>query len=87
MAHSRPQSLLRSLVSRGPRTLRRLDGLVAVPCDGPDRDLVVLWDPAEEQIVDVIPASRAGRYAEEDDLWAEARSWGGAPEPAFAAAA
>lgn len=79
------QSLLRSLVSRGRRTLRRMDGLVAVPCEGADRDLVVLWDPTEEQIVDVIPASRAGRYAEEDDLWAEARGWG--QEPAWAAAA
>jgi len=80
------QSLLRSLVSRGPRTLRRMDGLVAVPCEGDDRDLVVLWDPTEEQIVDVIPASRAGRYADEDDLWMEARTWG-ASEPAYAAAA
>ena len=80
------QSLLRSLVSRGPRTLRRMDGLVAVPCEGADKDLVVLWDPTEEQIVDVIPASRAGRYAEEDDLWMEARTWG-ASEPAYAAAA
>ena len=86
MAVSRPQSLLRSLVSRGPRTLRRLDGLVAVPCEGADRDLVVLWDPAEEQIVDVIPASQAGRYGEEDDLRMEARNWDRA-EPAYAAAA
>ena len=87
MAHSKPQSLLRSLVSRGPRTLRRLDGLVAVPCEGPDRDLVVLWDPAEEQIVDVVPASSVSGYGDEDDLWAEARSWGREPAPAFAAAA
>ena len=87
MAHSRPQSLLRSLVSRGRRTLRRMDGLVVTPCEGADRDLCVVWDPIEEQIVDVLPAARAGRYGEEDDLWAEALSWGREPEPAFAAAA
>ena len=54
-------SLLRSLVSRGPRIIRRLDGLVVTPCEGPDRDLCVVWDPIEEQIVDVVPASRVGR--------------------------
>ena len=81
------QSLLRSLVSRGPRISRRLEGLVVTPCEGPDRDLCVVWDPIEEQIVDVVPASRVGRYAEEDDLWAEARNWGRQAEPAFAAAA
>ena len=86
MAQSLSHSLLRSLVSRGRRTVRRLDGLVVTPCDGPDRDLCVVWDPIEEQIVDVLPASRAGRYADEDDLWMEARNWG-ASEPAYAAAA
>ncbi|MBN8551448.1 MAG: hypothetical protein J0L52_00965 [Caulobacterales bacterium] len=80
------QSLLRSLVSRGRRAVRRLDGLVVTPCEGPDRDLCVVWDPIEEQIVDVLPASRAGRYGEEDDLWAEARGWA-TSEPAYAAAA
>ena len=87
MAHSRPQSLLRSLVSRGRRTLRRMDGLVVTPCEGADSDLCVIWDPVEEQIVDVVPASRAARYGEEDDLWAEARNWGRDPAPVFAAAA
>ena len=87
MAHSKPQSLLRSLIARRPRTLRRLDGLVVTQCDGPDRDLCVVWDPVEEQIVDVVPATRAGRYGDEDDLWAEARGWGHDPAPAYAAAA
>lgn len=79
------RSLLRSLVSKGPRAVRRLDGLVVVPCEGDDRDLAVIWDPAEEQIVDVVPRAAVGRYAEEDDLWAEARA--GAWEPVFAEAA
>ena len=48
-------SLLRSLVTRKPRTLRRLDGLVVVPCEGADRDICALWDPIEEQIVDLMP--------------------------------
>jgi len=87
MAQSRPHSLLRSLVSRGRRTVRRLDGLVVTPCEGPDRDLCVIWDPVEEQIVDVVPAALAGRYGDEDDLWAEARGWGREAEPAWAAAA
>ena len=68
-------SLLRSLVARKPRTLRRLDGLVVVPCEGADRDVCALWDPIEEQIVDFVPASKVGRYNHEDDLWAEARGW------------
>lgn len=68
-------SLLRSLVTKKPRTLRRLDGLVVVPCEGADRDVCALWDPVEEQIVDFVPASKVGRYAAEDDLWAEGRGW------------
>lgn len=78
-------SLLRSLVTRKPRTLRRLDGLVVVPCEGADRDVCALWDPIEEQIVDFVPTSQVGRYTDEDDLWAEGRGWTEAP--AYAAAA
>lgn len=87
MAQASSPSLLRSLVSRGRRTVRRLDGLVVTPCEGPDRDLCVVWDPIEEQIVDVLPVSKAGRYADEDDLWAEARGWFSPSEPSYAAAA
>jgi hypothetical protein len=83
MAHS----LLRSFISRRPApTVRRLDGLVVVPCDGPDRDLCVLWDPQEEQIVEVLHRDEVALYADEDDLWHEARSgWDRAPEYAWAA--
>lgn len=81
-------SLLRSLVARKPKTLRRLDGLIVVPCDGADRDLCVLWDPQEEQIVEVMPLSQAGRYADEDDLWHEVRvGWGREAEQPYAQAA
>ena len=74
-------SLLRSLVTRKPRTLRRLDGLVVVPCAAPDQDLCVLWDPSEEQIVDVLPRASLSAYADEDDLWHEARcGWDHQPQ-------
>ena len=70
-------SLLRALAPRRPAVRRRLDGMVAVPCQGDDRDLSVVWDPAEEQIVEVLPTRLVGRYADEDDLWHEARlGWG-----------
>lgn len=67
-------SLLRSLTRRARPATRRMDGLVVVPCDAPDRDLCVLWDPIEEQIVDVLPRAELGAYADEDDLWHEARN-------------
>ena len=84
MARSLTQSLLRSLVARRPApTVRRMDGLIVVPCDGADRDLCILWDPAEEQIVEVLPRSAAAAYGDEDDLWHEARAgWDRAPEQA-----
>lgn len=92
MAHfnarpAKPLSLLRSFVGKRPSpTLRRLDGLVVVPCDGADRDLCILWDPAEEQIVDILPRAQAAAYGDEDDLWHEARSgWDRAPDHAWAA--
>lgn len=82
------RSLLRSLIARKARpALRRLDGLVVAPCEGADSDLVVLWDPAEEQIVEVLPRASLGRYADEDDLWHEARSGWDRAEPAWAQAA
>lgn len=69
------RSLLRSLAAaapRQPRARRRLDGLMVVPCEGADSDLCVLWDPAEEQIVEVLP--RVGAvFADEDEYWLEAR--------------
>lgn len=69
------RSLLRSLATvtpRLPRARRRLDGLMVVPCEGPDADLCVLWDPAEEQIVEVLPRAAAA-FGEEDEYWLEAR--------------
>lgn len=46
-----------------------------VPCEAEGcGDLAVIWDRAEEQVVDVIDAS-AGRYTDEDALWDEARAW------------
>ncbi len=42
-----------------------------VPCEADgSRDLAVIWDRLEEQVVDVIDAS-AGRWSLEDDLWDE----------------
>lgn len=75
------RSLLRSLTRRTPAPVRRLDGLVVVPCAAPDHDLCVLWDPSEEQIVDVLPRASLSVYADEDDLWHEARSgWDHQPQ-------
>ena len=68
-------SLLRSLVTRKPRSLRRRFGLGVVPSECADRDICALWDPIEEQIVDFVPTSKVGRYADEDDMWSEARGW------------
>lgn len=81
------QSLLRSLVARrSAPTVRRMDGLILVPCEGADRDLCILWDPEQEQIVEVLPRGAAAAYGDEDDLWHEARSgWERAPEHARAA--
>ena len=48
-----------------------------VPCEAEGcGDLAVIWDRAEEQVVDVIDAS-AGRYTDEDALWDEARDRAG----------
>ncbi len=75
------RSLLRSLTRRTSGPVRRLDGLVVVSCAAPDQDLCVLWDPAEEQIVDVLPRASLSQYADEDDLWHEARSgWDHQPQ-------
>ena len=42
-----------------------------VPCEAEgSRDLAVIWDRLEEQVVDVIDAA-AGRYTDEDALWDE----------------
>lgn len=44
-----------------------------VPCEAEgSRDLAVIWDRLEEQVVDVIDASKGG-WSAEDDLWEEAR--------------
>lgn len=69
------RSLLRALATvtpRRPRARRRLDGLMVVPCEGDHADLCVLWDPAEEQIVEVLPRAAAA-FGEEDEYWLEAR--------------
>ena len=43
-----------------------------VPCEAEgSRDLAVIWDRLEEQVVDVIDASSGG-WSAEDDLWEEA---------------
>ena len=43
-----------------------------VPCEAEgSRDLAVIWDRLEEQVVDVIDASSGG-WSVEDDLWEEA---------------
>ena len=43
-----------------------------VPCEAEgSRDLAVIWDRLEEQVVDVIDASNGG-WSAEDDLWEEA---------------
>jgi hypothetical protein len=46
-----------------------------VPCEADGcSDLSVIWDRLEEQVVDVVRASAAARYVEEDALWDEART-------------
>ena len=80
-------SLLRALAPKTPPVRRRLDGMVVVPCEGPDRDLSVVWDPVEEQIVEVLPTRLVGRYADEDDLWHEARLGWDRPARGWAQAA
>ena len=45
-----------------------------VPCEAEgSRDLAVIWDRLEEQVIDVIDARLSARYADEDALWDEAR--------------
>jgi hypothetical protein len=44
-----------------------------VPCEGRSKDLAVIWDRLEEQVVDVIDRRAAARWTEEDALWEEAR--------------
>lgn len=46
-----------------------------VPCEADGcRDLAVIWDRLEEQVVDVISAAAAVRYTDEDALWDEGRA-------------
>lgn len=64
------------------------DRYLIVPCEAEGcADLAVIWDRLEEQVVDVISAAPAARYAEEDALWDEARGWGQAPADEFRLAA
>lgn len=49
---------------------RFADRYLTVPCEN---GLKVIWDRLEEQVIDVI-APAAARYAEEDQLWDEARA-------------
>lgn len=45
-----------------------------VPCEAEGcRDLSIIWDRLEEQVVDVISATSLNRYSDEDALWDEAR--------------
>ncbi|HEV7229320.1 hypothetical protein [Brevundimonas sp.] len=45
-----------------------------VPCEGRSKDLAVIWDRLEEQVVDVIDRRAAARWTEEDALWDEGRA-------------
>lgn len=45
-----------------------------VPCEGRSKDLAVIWDRLEEQVVDVIDRRAAVRWTEEDALWDEGRA-------------
>lgn len=40
---------------------------LVVPCEAPDcRDLAVIWDTVEEQVVDVLTLDAARRYTGDD---------------------
>lgn len=80
------------LMSSQPASSHRLararaDGLIVVACDGDHADLSVVWDPVEEQIVDVI--GQGSGWSDADDLWLEGRTWApdGEPAPTWAVAA
>lgn len=46
-----------------------------VPCEAEGcRDLSIIWDRLEEQVVDVISAATLNRYSDEDALWDEGRA-------------
>lgn len=46
------------------------DRYLVVPCEAAScRDLAIIWDRLEEQVVDVINASAGARYSDEDALW------------------
>jgi hypothetical protein len=48
------------------------DRYLVVPCEADScRDLAIIWDRLEEQVVDVIAAGAAARYSDEDALWDE----------------
>ena len=47
---------------------------MVVPCEGRSKDLAVIWDRLEEQVVDVIDRRAAARWTEEDALWDEGRA-------------
>jgi hypothetical protein len=52
-----------------------------VPCEAEGcRDLSIIWDRLEEQVVDVISAAALNRYSDEDALWDEARAPAGAED-------
>ena len=57
-----------------PVTTVAANRYLIVPCDGRSRDLAVIWDRLEEQVVDVIDRRAAARWTEEDALWDEARA-------------
>ncbi len=57
-----------------PHTSVAANRYLIVPCEADGcRDLAVIWDRLEEQVVDVIDARLTARYADEDALWDEAR--------------
>jgi len=57
-----------------PATTVATNRYLIVPCEGRSKDLAVIWDRLEEQVVDVIDRRAAARWTEEDALWDEARA-------------
>jgi hypothetical protein len=57
-----------------PVTTVAANRYLIVPCEGRSKDLAVIWDRLEEQVVDVIDGRAAARWTEEDALWDEGRA-------------